>query len=64
MAVDELHIELNGTDYKEIIVNKKLHIHVSSNEFRYAVDLYKYNMKNPKEEDFIAGNHILLEELN
>lgn len=47
MTVDELHIELNGTDYKEIIVNKKLHIHVSSNEFRYAVDLYKYNMKNP-----------------
>lgn len=64
MNEEELHIEMGKEDWQEIVVNNKLHIHLKTNYRGYSIDLYKYNMTNLKEEDFIFGYQISNAELN
>ncbi len=64
MNEEELHIEMGKEDWQEIVVNNKLHIHLKTSYRGYSIDLYKYNMANPKEEDFIFGYQISNAELN
>ena len=64
MNEEELHIEIGKEDWQAIVINNKLHIHLKTNYRGYSIDLYKYNMTNPKEEDFIFGYQISNAELN
>ena len=64
MNEEELHIEMGKEDWQEIVINNKLHIHLKTNYRGYSIDLYKYNMTNPKEEDFIFVYQISNAELN
>ena len=64
MNEEELHIEMGKEDWQEIVVNNKLHIHLKTNYRGYSIDLYKYNMTNLKEDDFIFGYQISNAELN
>ena len=64
MNEEELHIEIGKEDWQEIVINNKLHIHLKTSYRGYSIDLYKYNMTNPKEEDFIFGYQISNAELN
>jgi len=64
MQEDELYIKMGEDDWKDIVINNKLHIHLKTCDRGYSADFYKYNMTNPQEDDFLFGYQISNEELN
>lgn len=52
---DEINITMGEEDWQEIIVDKKLHIHISKTHTGIAIDLYRYNPDNPTEDDLLGS---------
>ena len=48
---EEIHVTMGNDDWQEIIINKDLQVHISTNGGEgYNVDLYAYNEDTPDEE--------------
>lgn len=60
---NEIHVELGREDWTEIVINKELHLHISSSaDGAYIIDKYIYStMEEPSEDDLIGSDVIDIE---
>lgn len=64
---DYIEINLGERDWQEVVINKQLQLHITTNFDGICVDYYKY--RNPNEDaddfddDFIGSRYFLWDDL-
>lgn len=69
--MDEIHINLHTiNDFKDIVINKELLLHISSNSGSgYDIDIYAYNSNKSDndidwDDEYITSNYVSYDSIN
>ena len=68
--MDEIHINLHSVnDFKDIVIDKKLLIHISTNSGSgYDIDIYAYNDNKSDnidwDDEYITSNYVSYDSIN